>query len=106
MIKPLKRMLSLEEQFRCLACTSIFPSFPFLSSHFLSAHGVPSLLDGPATNAVLLPPSRGTHTCLLCREGGQGLGQQDMQKHLGHKHGAFFQERWQEFSSLQCRICG
>ena len=72
-------MLSLEEQFRCLACASIFPSFPRLTSHFLSVHGVPSLLDCPATNAVLLPPSLGSHTCVLCKEGGHGLGQQDVQ---------------------------
>ena len=98
-------MIALQEQFRCLACPSgpCFPSFPLLSSHFLSAHGVPSLLPSPVTRAVLLTSSLGSCTCLLCSEGCQFLGLQDLQEHLGNKHGSFFQERWLEFSSIECR---
>ena len=71
----------------------------------LAKDAYPKIVDTSHGRRVLLSNSPGGHTCLLCREGGQCLGQQDMQAHLEKKHGRFFKERWKEFSSLQCRIC-
>ena len=45
----------------------------------------------------------GGHICLLGREGGQCPGQQEMQENLEKKHGRFFKERWEEYSSSQCK---
>ena len=70
----------------------------------LAKDAYPKIVDTSHGRKVLLPHSLGGHTCLLCREGGQCLGQQEMQEHLEKKHGRFFKKNWKEFSSFQCRI--
>ena len=93
-----------EEHFRCIACTesvSLLASFSAVTSHFLSAHGVSSLLGGPGIRAVLLPRTLAEHKCLLCGE--KLLGSKKLEKHIGDKHGEFFLERWQQYSSTHCR---
>ena len=93
-----------EEQFYCLACAesmTLLANFSAVTSHFLSAHGVSFLLEGPGTRAVLLPRTLTVHNCLLC--GQKLVGREYMEEHMGEKHGEFFQEIWQHFSATHYR---
>jgi len=105
------QQLPSHETFRCCACPGTvsdhFPSFLIfgdLRIHSLNVHMV--ALEKAVQSSTLLPTTLTMFVCKLCPVQFEShfLDEEQLKIHI-FQHSAFFADRWEKFSELQCRVC-
>ena len=100
---------SLQNTFRCVACTVSDDHMPFfltfreVCQHSLLVHRV--TLETAVQSSTMLPEKLATYQCRLCSSDQKlYLCETLIQTHL-ETHSVFFFKKWKEFTEVKCRVC-